>query len=339
MPLLCSSAAWATYLADLEWSVRLRRWGSGPSRGSEGDSEGDSVAIIFAVIIGVASALIAAIIWALFGRSVTYWQRRHGFLTGWWWQITYPPLRDTVLDEAQITEVSQEGADLAFSELINSEPPETDDVEVSVWTLPDTKTLPWSIELTHVRHQGNEILADCWRVFNSTDKDPHYDRKWSCKGRCADDAVIDAYYWSRHGEGGHGTFQLWMITRGRFYGQFQESKTKVRNKESSNEFISSYLAWIRLGSDKERERVLPWFEPPTYKLNDKARSWPRKVRRRMSCVFAKSQPVGWLARFAYACALYDLLPPLTIERLRRELAHGQERSREHEPRQDSLDDG
>ena len=208
--------------------------------------------------------------------------------------------------------------------------------EVSAWTLPDRDTLPWSIELICVRHQGKEVLADNWRVYNSTDDDPHYDRKWSSRGRCANDSVIDSYYWSERGEGGHGTFQLWMITSGRFCGQFSQSITTVRNNESSNEFISSYLEWIRLGSDAEH-KVLEWFESPSYSINNKARSWPMRVRNKMRRALIKTYHIGWLANFTYCSVLYDNLPILTIERLRRELANEQERRRKHERREQITD--
>jgi hypothetical protein len=296
--------------------------------------------ITLAVIVGVASALIAAIIWALLVRGATYWRRRRGFLTGWWWQITYPPWRDTVFGDTHMTEVSQDRSNTNGETLrasLGSNRPDAGGIEVSAWTLPDRDALPWSIELICVRHQGNEVLADNWRVYNSTDDDPHYDRKWSSMGRCSNDSVIDSYYWSERGEGGHGTFQLWMITSGRFCGQFSQSITTARNNESSNEFISSHLEWIRLGSDAEH-KVLEWFESPNYSINNKAHSWPMKVRNKMRRALIKGYHIGWLANFAYCSVLYDNLPILTIERLRRELADEQEFRREQERRRKIADE-
>lgn len=295
---------------------------------------GGRINVIVPIVIGVASALIAAIIWAMLVRSATYWRRRRGYLTGWWWQVTYPPWRDTIFGDAQMTEISDDrpsDSGETLSVPVGADRSATGAIEVSAWTLPDRDTLPWSIELIRVRHQGNEVLADNWRVYNSTDHDPHYDRKWSSRGRCANDSVIDSYYWSEHGEGGHGTFQLWMITSGRFCGQFSQSITMAKNNESSNEFISSYLEWIRLGSDAEH-KVLEWFESPSYSINNKARSWPMKVRNKMRRVLIKTYHINWLANFAYCSVLYDNLPVLTIEQLRRELANEQERRREQDRR-------
>ena len=285
-------------------------------------------------IIGVVASVCAAVICALCVRSFRRWRSRNGPLAGWWWQITYPPRRhDTVLgnssppvgkDETNHNSLAPDPADSPQAGVMKK-----DETEVSSWALPDLTTFPWSIELLRVRHSGDRLEAKAWRVY-----DNHFERTWSSEGWICEGSMVDGRYRCDRGEGGHGTFQLWVISSGRCCGVFSESKTTVVSNSLKFEFVGAPLEWIRVGSELDT-KVRAWFKTPTYSFKDVEAHWPRRVRRKMRSILYIKLDLPWFAKLGYAAGLTSPMIPAELEKLRRELEkHRREQDRQESREQD-----
>lgn len=257
------------------------------------------------IAVGVLSGVIAAAIWAAVTQLVRRGRERRGFLAGWWWQITYPPVSGaTVIPVSSEAEAANGSAEVLFR----------DPMEHSAWSLADPDDSPWSIELLYIRQRNEIFSGEAWRVYRE-----HPERRWVSSGRCGNDSIVDGIYWANRGEGGHGTFHLWaFIGSSRYCGEFSESKVQLGPSGPRFEFSSAPLEWVRVGSDEEA-KVLSWLRRAVPQKLDS--SWPRRVQRKicLACGIPDSPShFGWLRYFGYAPTVYgDPFVALALEAQRR----------------------
>ncbi|QFZ23235.1 hypothetical protein [Saccharothrix syringae] len=223
---------------------------------------------------GVLSSVVATALWAL-ATAVVRWSRGRGEpLSGWWWQITYPPRRESV-QSARLSDV--ESSARTPGELVN-----TVQGEISVWELDDSTDTPWSIELIRVRHRrGATFGGRMWRVYKAD-----FHRRWRFEGLLHDDSTVDCLYWAtdRGGTGGHGTMQLWRVGAAtRYCGDFAASKTTTHGREVTYESTGAPVEWVKCGSELE-VKARRWINP---ELGDRLvaagwRGWSPGVRRHVA---------------------------------------------------------
>jgi hypothetical protein len=280
--------------------------------------------MIFA--IGVATSVCATIVCAICVTFFRQWRSRKGALAGWWWQVTYPPRRHDVIRSSSpaTNDVHINGN---TSEATGAISKDGDEAEVSSWALPDPATFPWSVEILLVKNHGRKFEAKGWRVYDS-----HFERTWLSEGLLGEDSIIDGTYKSDRGEGGHGTFQLWMISTVRYCGIFSESRKNVIDSSLKYEFVGAPLEWIRVGSELDH-KVRSWFDSPNFSLHAIESCWPGKVRSKMRSIFDNPSQVPelpWFSKFGYTAGLINPMIPLELEKIIREREELKRQAREIE---------